>query len=242
MSLSKNQIKLIRSLNQKKSRHKQGLFVVEGTKTVQEFLSSSFELETLFVTDALHSTFDAFNFQEVVPSEIKKISALTNPSGVLALFRIPKKEMLDARGLVLALDGVNDPGNLGTIIRLCDWFGISRVVCSKNTVDCFNPKVVQATMGSLTRVQIDYVDLDSYLKTSTAPKYMADMNGEDVYKSDLPEEAILIMGNEANGVSQAIQKQCTQRLCIPRFGNLQKTESLNVASATAILLSEFKRS
>ena len=113
MSLSKNQIKLIRSLNQKKIRHKQGLFVVEGTKTVQEFLSSSFELDALFVTDALHSTFDAFNFQEVVPSEIKKISALTNPSGVLALFRIPKKEMLDARGLVLALDGVNDPGNLG---------------------------------------------------------------------------------------------------------------------------------
>ena len=242
MSLSKNQIKLIRSLNQKKSRHKHGLFVVEGTKTVQEFLSSSFELDSLFVTDALHSTFDAFNFQEVLPSEIKKISALTNPSGVLALFQIPKKEMLDARGLVLALDGVNDPGNLGTIIRLCDWFGISQLVCSKNTVDCFNPKVVQATMGSLTRVQIHYVDLERYLQTSTAPKYMADMNGEDVYKSNLPEEAILIMGNEANGVCQEIQKQCTHRLSIPRFGTLQKTESLNVASATAILLSEFKRS
>jgi TrmH family RNA methyltransferase len=136
---------------------------------------------------------------------------------------------------------VNDPGNLGTIIRLCDWFGISELVCSKNTVDCYNQKVVQSTMGSLTRVNISYVDLSEFLSNTQLPIYTADMEGSNVYKTSLPEKAILVMGNEANGISKEISEIVKHKLTIPRFGEIQQTESLNVATATAILLSEFKR-
>ena len=130
---------------------------------------------------------------------------------------------------------------MGTIIRLCDWFGIRDLVCSNSTVDCFNPKVIQATMGSLTRVNISYLDLESFLKKTQLQKFGAFMDAKSVYKANLPEKSILILGNEANGISSSIEKLVNQKITIPRSGNLQETESLNVATATAILLSEFKR-
>ena len=146
-------------------------------------------------------------------------------------------------GLVLALDDVRDPGNLGTIIRLCDWFGIATLICSKATVDCYNPKVVQATMGSITRVQIHYVDLEPFLKDNEAqfPIYGTFMNGSTIYQESLSQKGILVMGNEANGISPAIEALVQKRLTIPRFGVNQETESLNVATATAIVLNEFRR-
>ncbi len=237
MSLSKNHLKLITSLRQKKYRQKHKMFVVEGEKVVREFLNSSFELFQLFSTEA-----DLFKNATIISeSELKKASHLVTPNKVLAVFQIPESSGVQSKGLVLALDSINDPGNLGTIIRLCDWFGIETLVCSKDTVDCYNAKVVQASMGSLTRVQPNYLELDVFLKKTTLPIFIADMDGEEVYKIDLPKEGILVMGNEANGISESIKTLANHIISIPRFGNLQQTESLNVATATAILLSEFRR-
>jgi TrmH family RNA methyltransferase len=140
------------------------------------------------------------------------------------------------------LDSIRDPGNLGTIIRLCDWFGINQLVCSEDTVDCYNPKVIQATMGSIARVQINYTDLTNFIKESKLPIYGASLSGENIYKHTLPEKVILVMGNEANGISSEINSLLTNRITIPQYGEQQDTESLNVASATAILLSELMRS
>jgi TrmH family RNA methyltransferase len=139
------------------------------------------------------------------------------------------------------LDDVRDPGNLGTIIRLCDWYGVEQLVCSEQTVDVYNPKVVQATMGSISRVSVSYIDLEKYLKRANTTIFGTFMDGKNVYKEELPQEGILILGNEANGISEKLEKLVTNRVAIPRFGNLQQTESLNVATATAIFLSEFKR-
>ncbi len=139
------------------------------------------------------------------------------------------------------MDDVRDPGNLGTIIRLCDWFGVQHLVCSEQTVDCYNPKVVQASMGSLTRVSVHYTDLQQFLKQTPLPIYATAMEGESAYQTQFPEDFVLIMGNEANGISENIFKFATKNITIPRFGKLQQAESLNVATATAILLSESKR-
>ena len=241
MNLSKNHIKLITSLQQKKYRQKHKLFVAEGVKVVEELLSSNFEVEKLFVTQEYLSKLNDEQLVVVSDIELKKISQLKSPNKVLGLFKIPERKAESNGGLIVALDEINDPGNLGTIIRLCDWFGVSKLVCSKNTVDCFNQKVVQASMGSLTRIEIVYEDLIPFLEATSLPSFIADMNGENVYKSNLPKEAILIMGNEANGISDEIREVVDSKVSIPRFGDIQQTESLNVATATAILLSEFKR-
>jgi TrmH family RNA methyltransferase len=239
MSLSKNHIKLITSLSQKKYRQKHRLFVVEGVKVVHEFLNSSYELEIVFSTDTDFSSTD--KFIEVTDQELKKISSLKNPNKVLAIFKIPNQINPITGCLILALDSINDPGNLGTIIRLCDWFGIEQLVCSNETVDCFNSKVVQASMGSLTRVAISYLDLKKYLQNASVPIFIADMNGLNVYKTKLPDSALLVLGNEANGISDDIKQLATTKITIPRYGAFQQTESLNVATASAILLSEFRR-
>ena len=243
MSLSKNHIKLITSLQQKKYRQKHQLFVAEGIKVVKEFLNSSFELDRIFVTDIdfFEGAISEDKIIQISEVELKKISQLKSPNKVLALFQIPEQEKLNDSGLTVVLDEINDPGNLGTIIRLCDWFGVSQLVCSKNTVDCYNQKVVQASMGSLTRISISYLDVLEFIENTNLPVFTADMDGENVYKTQLPKEAILIMGNEANGVSSEIMQLVKNKIAIPRFGNLQETESLNVATATAILLSEFRR-
>ena len=239
MSLSKNYIKLITSLSQKKYRLKHKLFVVEGVKVVHEFLNSSYELEIVFSTDTDFSSTD--KFIEVTDQELKKISSLKNPNKVLAIFKIPNQINPITGCLILALDSINDPGNLGTIIRLCDWFGIEQLVCSNETVDCFNSKVVQASMGSLTRVAVSYLDLKKYLQNASLPIFVADMDGLNVYKTKLPDSAVLVLGNEANGISDEIKQLVTTKITIPRYGDFQETESLNVATASAILLSEFRR-
>lgn len=237
--LSKNQIKLITSLKQKKQRQQHGFFVVEGVKTIKELLQSYLKLHALYTTETFN--IDAKVEVLISESDLKRISFLTTPNKALAIFKIPKPKAIETNGLVVALDAVRDPGNLGTIIRLCDWFGVKELVCSTETVDCFNPKVIQSTMGSIARVNINYINLTTFLKEAELPVFGAFMEGETVYKKQLPEKGILVMGNEANGVSKEIEAIITEKLAIPRFGDLQATESLNVATATAILLSEFRR-
>lgn len=242
--VSKNQIKLITGLQQKKYRKQHKLFFAEGIKVVQELLNSNFELHELYITQSAEDSFNKVNDakkQLITDSELKKISALTTPNGCLALFKIPENQPVNKSGLIVALDDVRDPGNLGTIIRLCDWFGIEHLVCSENCVDVYNPKVVQATMGSVTRVNVVYTNLEEYLSETKLPVFGTFMNGENIYTQKLPINGIIVMGNEANGISAAIEKHVTDRIAIPRFGKLQETESLNVATATAITLSEFKR-
>ena len=214
--LSKNQIKNITRLKQKKYRQQEGLFIAEGGKVIKEFLNSTFKLVDLFTTE----TFNVENESIISEADLKKISCLTTPNTALAIFKIPNAKALKNEGLILALDDIRDPGNLGTIIRLCDWFGIKQLVCSHKTVDCYNPKVVQAT---------------------NLPVFGAFMDGKNVYQTNLPKAGILVLGNEANGISSIIETCVTDKISIPRFGDLQATESLNVATAGAILLSEFRR-
>lgn len=237
--LSKSQIKLITSLKQKKYRQAEGFFVAEGIKTINELLDSSIKLHYLFTTKSFNN--NAIEEVIVTENELKKISFLKSPNQALAVFYIPKQKPINNDGLIVALDNVRDPGNLGTIIRLCDWFGIKELVCNNETVDCYNPKVIQATMGSIKRVNISYVSLNTFLNNYKSDIFGAFMEGENVYKSSLPKHGVLVMGNEANGVSKEIEGLITKKISIPRFGDLQATESLNVATATSILLSEFKR-
>lgn len=238
--LTKSQIQLIKSLDQKKFRSQHQLFVVEGKKSISEFLESNVKLNHLYTTVDDFKC-DSKKLTLISENELKKISSLKTPQVALALFEIPKPKPVHDSGLIVVLDAVRDPGNLGTIIRLCDWFGIKQLVCSETTVDCFNSKVVQATMGSLTRVHISYVDLEAFLKASKLPIFGAFMDGKNVYEETLPQNGILILGNEANGISSTVETLVQHKINIPRFGNLQATESLNVATATAILLSEFCR-
>lgn len=238
--VSKSQIKLITSLAQKKYRQKNGLFVAEGIKVIRELLNSDFQLEKLFASEAI---FDVSKDQFILAEEreLKKISFLKTPQTALALFKIPQQKLEVLDDLTLALDGVRDPGNLGTIIRLCDWFGVKNLVCSQDTVDCFNPKVIQSTMGSITRVNVIYKNLTEFLQSQDLVSYGTFMEGENVYQKKLQQKAVLVMGNEANGISPEIEKLISEKISIPQFGQSQETESLNVATATAIFLSEFRR-
>lgn len=239
--VSKNQIKLITSLQQKKYRKQEQLFFVEGVKGVQELLDSNFELYELFTTKAAFLSIDKSKVFAVTDVELKKISALATPNTCLAIFKIPAAVSFEEKGLLVALDAVRDPGNLGTIIRLCDWFGIKTLFCSEETVDVYNPKVIQATMGSISRVNVVYGDLEQLLSKTKLPVFGTFMDGKNIYKESLPNEGIIVMGNEANGISKTIENLVSERFAIPRFGDVQATESLNVATATAIILSEFKR-
>lgn len=239
--VSKNQIKTITGLQQKKYRKQHKLFFVEGIKVVQELLNSNFELHQLFTTQEIFTGLDNTRIELITEAELKKISALATPNVCLALFVMPEEKPVPDSGLIVALDDVRDPGNLGTIIRLCDWFGVSHLVCSEQCVDVFNPKVVQATMGSITRVNVVYTDLEAYLDKTSLPVFGTFMDGENIYSESLPENGIIVMGNEANGISKAIENKVGHKIAIPRFGNLQQTESLNVATAASIILSEFRR-
>lgn len=239
--LSKNQIKIITGLQQKKYRKQHKLFFAEGIKVVRELLDSNITLSHLYAEAGHFNDIPANLLTEVTEAELKKISALTTPQHCLALFEMPEDKPVPQSGLIVALDDVRDPGNLGTIIRLCDWFGISNLVCSAACVDVYNPKVVQATMGSISRVNVVYTDLQEYLDNSSQPIFGTFMDGNNIYKETLPTDGIIVLGNEANGISGGVEVLCTQRLSIPRFGDLQQTESLNVATAAAIILSEFRR-
>lgn len=239
--LSKNQLKFIRSLKKKKFRQTHQLFLAEGIKVVEELINSSFAIRKLYATESYSNPYNISEIQTVSEKELQLISDFSSPNQIVGVFEIPKPEEIIKHGTSLALDEINDPGNLGTIIRLCDWFGVSQLVCSENTVDCFNQKVVQASMGSLTRVSIIYMDLSEYLSNETRTIYGTFLKGENIYNSQLDPDAVIVMGNEANGISNHIEKLIDKKITIPQFGEKQVTESLNVAMASAILLSEFKR-
>lgn len=239
--LSKNQLKLITSLRQKKYRLQHHLFIAEGVKVVNELLSSNSKLEKLFCTEDYYPSIANYNPHCISEKELKKISTLSTPNKVLGLFRIPEPVDIKNNGLILILDAINDPGNLGTIIRLCDWFGVSHLVCSKDTVDCFNTKVVQATMGSLARLPITYLDIGHFLDETKLPIYGAVMQGNNVYASHLAQNAILVMSNESKGISKEIEMRLNHKITIPKFNLSKLPESLNVATATAVLLNEFRR-
>ena len=236
--ITKNNINLIRSLSFKKNREKHNLFIVEGQKNVSELISSDYEIKSLFATNNWISKNPSINAIEVTDSELKKISNQKNPNNVLALaktknFIKPKKS-----GIILVLDDLNDPGNLGTIIRVSDWFGIKTIVCSENTVDRYNPKVVQASMGSLFRVKIIYTNLVKYLKTVKSPIYEASLKGINIKKMSFPKDMHLVLGNEANGIKKEIAQFTHRKI---KINNISKdVESLNVAIATSIILHEIK--
>lgn len=239
--ITKNQIKTISQLKQKKYRNQLQQFVVEGKKGVEELLRS--HLKLVYIVTMHEEDFKAYGNKRLLAKtdDFKKMSSLSTAPDCLAVFEMPELKSIQTDGLIVALDDVRDPGNLGTIIRLCDWFGIQQLVCSEETVDVYNPKVVQATMGSITRVNVVYQPLDVFFSTYNAPIFGTFMDGDTIYTTDLPTQGCIVMGNEANGISPEIEKIVSSRISIPRFGDLQQTESLNVAMATSIVLSEFKR-
>ena len=199
--LSKRDIKLIKSLRLKKHRLTNKLFVVEGKKSISEFIKSNFSLFKLFSIDQQYFNLESKSTQ-ITESDLKRISFLTNPDDHLAIFRIPEKKIIDESKLLLGLDGINDPGNLGNIIRTCDWYNITDIICSNGSVDCFNPKVVQSAMGSLSRVNITYLDLKKYLSSKSFNKIGTFLNGESIFETKINfDKGILVFGNEANGIS-----------------------------------------
>ena len=243
--LSKNQIKWVKSLELKKNRKAEGLFVAEGPKVVGDLLRGGFTPRSLFATRGYTEQHRDVSCQEITDEELRKLSFLQHPQQVLAVFEIPSPLTQGGAGggLSLALDGVQDPGNLGTIIRIADWFGITTIYCSLDTADAYNPKVVQATMGSLAHVRIVYTDLVELLTHADVPIYGTLLDGEDIYQQTLEsDKGIIVMGNEGNGISPAVRQLITRKLFIPNFHEEQETaESLNVAIATAITCSEFRR-
>ena len=230
--ISKAQVKLVRSLQQKKFRDELGLFVAEGDKCVEE-LCKRFELVHLYREG-----------ENASRTEIEQMSGLRTPQGTIGVFK--KHTICDLKfdicDLTLALDGIQDPGNLGTIIRTADWFGVRDIVCSLDTADCYNPKVVQATMGALARVRVHYVDLPKWLSEQQCPIFGTLLDGKDMYETELPKEGIIVMGNEGNGISSAVRSIITHPILIPSYPkNAETSESLNVAIATAVVLAEFRR-
>ena len=242
--ISKNQLKYIRQLEQKKYRRREGCFVAEGTKVVGDLLQR-YRPEAVFATADWQAP-AGITPQLVTDDELRRISFLQHPQQVLALFPLPSVNSLPSSvnsELSLALDGVQDPGNLGTIIRIADWFGISTIICSEDTVDAWNPKVVQATMGSIARVNIIYINLPEFLDSLPAdfPVYGTFLDGDNIYTQELTHEGLIIMGNEGNGISDAVRAKVNRRLLIPDFHQGETADSLNVAIATAITCSEFRR-
>ena len=236
--LSKNQIKFVRSLELKKNRKREHLFVAEGPKVVGDLLRAGFRPHSIF------STSPRQDGQLVTEEELQRISFLQHPQEVLAVFEIPDSEHrpITPNGLSLALDGIQDPGNLGTIIRIADWFGIDAIYCSPDTADAYNPKVVQATMGSIAHIPIIYGDLVELISKAQCPVYGTLLDGNDIYQQPITPNGIIVMGNEGNGISESVRPLVTNRLLIPNFSNSPETaESLNVAIATSITCSEFKR-
>jgi TrmH family RNA methyltransferase len=240
--ISKNQLKYIRQLEQKKYRRREGCFVAEGTKVVGDLLQR-YRPEAVFATADWQAP-AGITPQLVTDDELRRISFLQHPQQVLALFPLPTlNSNFSIQELTLALDGVQDPGNLGTIIRIADWFGISTIICSEDTVDAWNPKVVQATMGSIARVNIIYINLPDFLDSLPAdfPVYGTFLDGDNIYTQELTREGLIIMGNEGNGISDAVRAKVNRRLLIPDFHQGETADSLNVAIATAITCSEFRR-
>ena len=245
--LSKNQSKKLRALQRKKERKSSGLYVVEGKKIVEEILQSTNDWFELYATSTWfdsHTEFaDRTNSFVMSDKDLAQVSTLKTPNEVLLVLK--QNSELDfsevkSEQLVLALDGVKDPGNMGTIIRLADWFGVQHILCTSDSVDQYNPKTVQSAMGSINRVQVHYGDLIRMLSDLDAHQISAcDLNGESIYKTDFSEKSILLMGSESHGISDEILNLVNQKITIPTFSK-SGIDSLNVATATAIVLSEFR--
>ena len=252
--ISKNQIKFVRQLEQKKYRRREGLFVAEGTKVVGDLLAhyqphSVYATEEWLAKNTSSISHHPSSVFTVTDEELRRISFLQHPQQVLALFPLPTMAaanfslFTDHFSLSIALDGIQDPGNLGTIIRIADWFGIDQIICSEDTVDAWNPKVVQATMGSIARVNIIYNNLLEFLDTLPAdyPVYGTLLDGDNIYTQPLTPHGLIVMGNEGNGISPEIRQKINRRLFIPSYRTDDTAESLNVAIATAITCAEFRR-
>lgn len=245
--LSKAKIKQVRALEMKKYRDIHQSFVAEGNKLIEELLKT-FNCEWVIARPSWLTAHANIQAEEVIAAddeELRKISLLKTPQDVLAVFKRPTYSLDNANPatqLIIALDGIQDPGNLGTIIRLANWFGIKHIVCSTDTADAFGPKAVQATMGALTRVQIHYTDLTDYLKKHPVPCYGTFLDGENLYQKKLSQTGILVMGNEGKGIRSSVEALIGERLFIPNYPVMQEcTESLNVAVATAVVCAEFRR-
>lgn len=243
--LSNGKIKKINSLKAKKTRQISQLFTIEGIKSVKEIaFQRTIALQEIYATGEF---FDSLKEDAPCPvilvsdAEMKKISAQSTPEGVLAVCAIPRWEAPDLSPgrIVLALDDVRDPGNMGTIVRTADWFGIRDILCSPGTVDIYNPKTVQSTMGSIARVRVHYIDLVQALATTTLPVYGTFLEGEDIFRADLKPEGVIVIGNEANGIGSVVAAMVGKRLTIPRFGDLRQAESLNAAVAASVVVAQF---
>ena len=246
--LSKAKIKEIRALEIKKIRDEQGLFVAEGNKLVAEMIHT-FDCEWLIARTSWIATQGNIPAKELILAEendIRKVSFLKTPQDVLAILRKPKytlDEINPASQLILALDGIQDPGNLGTIVRLADWFGFEHIICSPDSADVYGPKTIQATMGAIAHVKVHYTNLNEYIEKHTkTPVYGAFLNGDNIYKKHLSQNGIIVMGNEGNGIRPEIESLINEKLYIPPYPpEHETTESLNVAVATAIICAEFRR-
>ncbi len=236
--LTAHKIKILQSLDKKKFRQKYNLFLVEGNKTIKEIPISRYKIQEIFTTDVGELGNNDLKITEISSTELKKISFLQHPKDSVAVCELLEPVFLDDVPVQLILDGIQDPGNLGTIIRLADWFGIEQIICSEDTVDFYNPKVIQASMGSFLRVNITYQNIENYLQNSTAAIIGTDMDGENFYQFDFPEKFNLILGNEGNGIRPNIEELLTHKITIPRFGKSKSTESLNVSMAAGIILGQ----
>ncbi len=248
--LSKNAAKYINSLKTNKFRNKYNTFIAEGPKIVGELLRSPFYVESVYAVGEWmknnKSITEKTEITEVSEQELKRISSLKTPNQVLAVVNIPDTKTDNdslKNELVLVLDDINDPGNLGTIIRSADWFGVRHIVCSNNTVDVYNPKVIQATMGSFIRVKTIYTDLTEFFTSLsfTPPVFGALLTGKSIYKMKLPSEGFIIIGNESKGISGSLKQFITHPVMIPSFAHIKSAESLNASVATSIILAEFRR-
>lgn len=247
--LSKNKLKYIHSLSQKKYRDAENAFIAEGPKLIGD-LMGGYECLLLAATPeywGAHPQMEAREIFEITADELTKASLLKTPQSAIAVFRKTRQAICEANPeeqLVLALDAIQNPGNLGTIIRIADWFGIKHIFCSTDTVDAFSPKAIQATMGAISRVQIHYVDLPEYLcsQPSSLPVYGMLLDGKNIYEEPLQQRGIIVMGNEGNGISSSVKRHVNRKLLIPNYPPGSPTsDSLNVAVATAITCAEFRR-
>ncbi len=245
--LSKNKAKFIKSLQDKKYRNENSLFLVEGAKSTIELLQSDFKIKELYCSEKFSIEHEKsllkskVVYETISEKELNSISSLTTNNACVAVVHQKEQTVFKANEneWVIVLDTIQDPGNLGTIIRIADWYGIFKIICSETTADFYNPKVISATMGSFTRVSLYYENIESALNKTALPIYTAHLNGDNLHQVVFPKGGFLIMGNESSGISESIMKLTTKSIKIPRYG---KAESLNVATATAIICDAIRRS
>lgn len=236
--LTAHKIKILQSLDKKKFRQKYNLFLVEGNKTIKEIPTSHYLINEIYSINPSELSLGNINATEISAAELKKISFLQHPKDSVAVCEIREELLEKETGVQLILDGIQDPGNLGTIIRLADWFGISQIICSEDSADFYNPKVIQASMGSFLRVNIVYQNLENYLAENNQPIIGTDMDGTSFYDYEFPDNFNLVLGNEGNGIRPEIENLLTDKITIPRFGKSKATESLNVAMSAGIILGQ----